>query len=53
VDRDVERGESFGDDPLEVELGEPGEGREVAVEEREPVVVVFTYRLRRIPFGSW
>ena len=40
VDRDVERAEPLGDHPLEVGLGEPGEGREVPVEEAQPVVVV-------------
>ena len=40
VDRHVERAEPLGDDPLEVGLGEPGEGGEVPVEEAQPVVVV-------------
>ena len=40
VDRHVERAQPLGDDPLEVGLGEPGEGGEVPVEEAQPVVVV-------------
>jgi hypothetical protein len=40
VDRDVEGRETLLHDALEVGLGEPGERREVAVEEGEPVVVV-------------
>ena len=40
MDRHVERAEPLGDHPLEVGLGEPGEGGEVPVEEAEPVVVV-------------
>ncbi len=41
MDRDIERRESFGDDPLEIQFGEPRERREVAVQEREAIVVVF------------
>ena len=40
VDGDEERAEALGEDALRIELGEAGEGREVPVEEREPVVVV-------------
>jgi hypothetical protein len=40
VDRDEQRREPFGQDPFEVRLGEAGEGREVAVQERQAVVVV-------------
>ena len=40
VDADVERAQPLGDDPLEVGLGEAGQGGEVPVEEAEPVVVV-------------
>ena len=40
VDADVERAQALGQHPLEVGLGEAGEGREVAVQERQPVVVV-------------
>lgn len=38
--RDVEGPQAFGDDPFEVRLGETRERREVAVEEREAIVVV-------------
>ena len=41
VDRDVQRRQALVDDTFEVRLGEAGEGREVAIEERQPVVVVF------------
>ena len=40
MDRYVQRSEALLDDPSQVELGEPGQRREVAVEERQPVVVV-------------
>ena len=40
VDAHVEGAESLGDDPLEVGLGEAGQRREVAVQERQAVVVV-------------
>ena len=40
VDRDEEGAEALGEDALGIELGETGERGEVAVEEREPVVVV-------------
>ena len=40
VDADVERRETFGDDALEVGFGESGQRREIAVQEREAVVVV-------------
>ncbi len=40
VDADVQRRQPLGDHPLEVGLGEPGERREVPVQERQPVVVV-------------
>ena len=40
VDAHVQRAELLGDDALEVGLGEAGERGEVAVEERQPVVVV-------------
>ena len=36
----MQRRQALGDDPLEVRLGEPCQGREVAVQEAEPVVVV-------------
>ncbi len=36
----LQRRQPLGDDPLEVGLGEAGEGGEVPVEERQPVVVV-------------
>ena len=36
----MQRRQALGDHPLEVELGEPGERREVPVEERQAVVVV-------------
>jgi hypothetical protein len=40
VDAHVERGQLLGHHALEVGLGEAGEGREVPVEERQPIVVV-------------
>ncbi len=40
VDRDEQRAQPLGQDPLEVHLGESGQGGEVAVQERQPVVVV-------------
>ncbi len=40
VDGDEEGAEPLGQDPLEVHLGEPGQGGEVPVEEGQPVVVV-------------
>ena len=40
VDRHVQRRQPLGDHPLEVGLGEPGQRREVAVQEAQPVVVV-------------
>ena len=40
VDADVQRRQPLGHHPLEVGLGEAGEGRVVPVEERQPVVVV-------------
>ena len=40
VDGDEEGAEALGEDALGIELGESGEGGEVAVQEREPVVVV-------------
>ena len=40
MDGDEERAEAFGQDALGVELGEPRQRGEVAVEERQPVVVV-------------
>ncbi len=40
VDADVERADPLGDDPLQVGLGEAGQGGEVPVEEAQPVVVV-------------
>ena len=40
VDGDEEGPEALGEDALGIELGEPGQGGEVPVEEREPVVVV-------------
>ena len=40
VDRHVQRRQALGHDPLEVGLGEPGQRREVPVEERQAVVVV-------------
>ena len=39
------------DDPLEVDLGKAGEGREIAVEEREPVVVVLHVQVP--PHALW
>ena len=40
MDGDEERAQALGEDALGVELGEAGQGGEVPVEEREPVVVV-------------
>ena len=40
VDGDEQRAEPLGEHPLEVHLGEPGQGGEVAVEEGQAVVVV-------------
>ena len=40
VDGDVQGRQALGDHPLEVQLGEAGEGGEVPVEERQAVVVV-------------
>jgi hypothetical protein len=40
VNGDEQRAQAFGQHPLQVHLGEPGQGGEVAVEERQPVVVV-------------
>ena len=37
---DMKRRDSLSNNPLEVHLGEPSQGREVPVEERQPVVVV-------------
>jgi hypothetical protein len=53
VDRDEERAEALGEDAFGIELGEPGEGGEVPVQEREPIVVVLEVEARRIPLGSW
>jgi hypothetical protein len=53
VDGHEQRAEALGQDPLEVQLGEPGEGGEVAVEEGQPVVVVLQVEARRMPLGSW
>jgi hypothetical protein len=49
VDAHVERRQALGDDPLEVGLGEAGEGREVAVEERQAEVVVLQVEARPQP----
>jgi hypothetical protein len=46
VDADVQRRQALGDHPLEVGLGEAGEGGEVPVEERQPVVVVLQVEAR-------
>jgi riboflavin biosynthesis pyrimidine reductase len=40
VDADVQGAEALGHDALQVRFGEPREGREVAVQERQAVVVV-------------
>jgi Na+/proline symporter len=41
MDAHVQRREPLGHDPFEICLGEPRQRREVAVQERQPVVVVF------------
>ena len=46
MDAHVQRAEALGDDPLEVGLGEARERREVAVEERQSVVVVLDVQAR-------
>ena len=40
VDTDIERRQPFGNHPLQIRFGETGQGGEVAVQERQPVVVV-------------
>ncbi len=52
VDRDVQRRQALGDDPLEVGLGEPGQCREVPVEEAQPVVVVLEVQAAAHPLGQ-
>ena len=52
VDAHVQRGEALGDHPLEVGLGEAGERGEVAVEERQPVVVVLQVEAAAHPLGE-
>ena len=46
VNAHVQRREALGDDPFEVGFGEAGQGREVAVEERQPIVVVLQRQAR-------
>ena len=50
VDADVERAETLGDDALEVGFGEAGQRGEVAVQERQPVVVVLEVEGAPHPF---
>ncbi len=52
MDAHVERRQPFGDDALEVGLGEPRERREVAVQERQPVVVVLQVQALAQPWGQ-
>ena len=40
MNADVQRAQALGHYPLQVSFGEPGQGGEVPVEERQPVVVV-------------
>ena len=41
MNRNVERRQILGDDPLQVGFGKAGEGREISVQERQAVIVVF------------
>ncbi len=52
VDRDVQRRQALGDDPFEIGLGEPGQRREVPVQEAEPVVVVLEVQAAAHPLGQ-
>jgi hypothetical protein len=52
VDGHEQRAEPLGQHPLEVHLGEPGERGEVAVEEREAVVVVLQGQAAPHPLGK-
>ena len=52
MDRDVQRREPLLDDPLEVELGEPCQRREVAVEKGETEVVVLHVEALPHPLGE-
>ena len=52
VDGDEQRAEPLGQHPLQVHLGEPGQGGEVAVEERQPVVVVLQRQAAPHPLGQ-
>ena len=52
VDRDEEGPEALGEDALGIQLGESGEGGEVAVQEREPVVVVLEVEAASHPLGQ-
>ena len=52
VDGDEQRRQPFGEHPLEVRLGEAGEGREVAVQERQAVVVVAHVQVLAHAFGQ-
>ena len=52
VDAHVQRAELLGDDPLEIGLGETREGREIAVEKRQPEVVVLQVQAAAHPLGE-
>jgi len=52
VDRHEEGAQPLGQHPLEVHLGEPGEGGEVPVEEGQPVVVVLHRETAAHAFGQ-
>ena len=52
VDAHVQRRQALGDHPFEVGLGEPGQGGEVPVEERQPVVVVLQVEARAHALGQ-
>ncbi len=50
MDRDVKRGKSLVDHPLQVELGEPRQRGEVPIQERKAVVVVLQIQALSHPF---
>ena len=52
MDRHVQRRQPLGDDAFEVCLGETRQGREVAVQEAEPVVVVLEVEAAAHPLGQ-
>ena len=52
VDADIQRAQSFGHHTFEVGFGEAGEGGEVPVQERQPVVVVLLIEAAPQAFGQ-